>query len=128
MKKLKEELIMKLLSYFKETWMRHINDPDVSIDISSLNDLKYDLKDYQKSHVSEYFNSKNKLQLRGCILNFDPGMGKTFTAIALSLIIKKQTIIFCPNSLISVWYDEIRNLIKKKLVYVLWLNLNMIKM
>ncbi len=98
----------------KETWMRHINDPDVSIDISSLNDLKYELKDYQKSHISEYFNSKNKLQLRGCIMNFDPGMGKTFTAIALSLIIKKQTIIFCPNSLISVWYDEIRNLIKKE--------------
>lgn len=66
------------------------------------------LLDHQKDFIEQYDYLKSQLQLRGIILSFDQGLGKTLTAIALGLNLKKeQFIVVCPNTVTSVWADEI---------------------
>jgi SNF2 family DNA or RNA helicase len=103
----------------RETWLKASTQNNVDIDISKLNnELKYELKPYQKGFINNYFNSKLKMQLRGALMAFEQGLGKTFTALATSVIIGKQTVIFCPKSLVPVWQSEIKNLFKKEKSYV----------
>ena len=63
---------------------------------------------HQKEFIELYPYLKRTLNLRGFILSFDQGLGKTLTSLSLSLQLKKkQVIVVCPNTLTSVWSDEI---------------------
>ena len=66
------------------------------------------LKDYQQEFIEYYDYFKRSLNLRGYILGFDQGLGKTMTAIGLALHTDKtQVIVICPNTLRSVWRNEL---------------------
>ena len=63
---------------------------------------------HQKEFIELYPYLKKTLNLRGFILSFDQGLGKTLTSLSLSLQLKKkQVIVVCPNTLTPVWADEI---------------------
>lgn len=59
------------------------------------------LYEYQRDHVKNllYIIKKNNSVLDSS----DTGTGKTYTSIALCKILKKNPIIICPKSVISVW-------------------------
>ena len=103
------------------TWLRCVNNEVPPIDYSKLSDLKWELKPYQKGFIENYFTSKTKLNLRGAILAFEQGLGKTFTALATAKVIdNKQVFIVCPKSVIDVWRKEINSVFKStyKIAYV----------
>lgn len=96
-----------------QTWLRSIFQSKIKLPSNindSLTQMKSTLLRHQKEYIQRYFESKIKLQLRGSILAFDQGLGKTVTALAVSLVINKpQTVIICPLSLSNNWKYEILN-------------------
>lgn len=85
-----------------------------SIDLSPLSGLRFTSKEYQEEFIKEYQNLKYIYDLEGYILSFDQGLGKTFTAIGLSEVLKaQQVVIVCPNSLKENWAYEIRSYFDK---------------
>ena len=63
---------------------------------------------HQEEFIELYPYLKESMSLRGFILSFDQGLGKTLTSLALGTNLnKEQFIIVCPNTLTSVWADEI---------------------
>lgn len=103
---------------YKHTWISNFEHKDMSelktTPIEYLSNLKYEPKDYQKEFILNYKKLKYIYDLEGYILSFDQGLGKTFTAIALSEVLDKDRIIIvCPNSLKENWAYEIRMYYKK---------------
>lgn len=63
---------------------------------------------HQEEFIKLYPYFKESMSLRGFILSFDQGLGKTLTSLALGTNLnKEQFIIVCPNTLTPVWADEI---------------------
>jgi SNF2 family DNA or RNA helicase len=103
---------------WKRTWLKNfIQPPDVPLlSLSNLSRIKSDftLKDYQQEFIQQYPALKAKLYLRGTILSFDQGLGKTLTAISLAECLdKKRIYIVCPNTLKENWVNEIRKYFDK---------------
>ena len=97
------------------TWLISVTKSIPPIDYSKLDDLNWELKPYQKEFIESYFESKVKLNLRGAILAFEQGLGKTFTALATAKVIdNKQVFIICPKSVVDVWRKEIGKVFKTK--------------
>jgi len=73
------------------------------------NELKQNpLLKHQEEFVRKYRSLKKSLNLRGFILSFDQGLGKTLTSISLSYQLEKeQLIVVCPNTLTLIWAEEI---------------------
>lgn len=76
-------------------------------------EMDVELKPYQKEFIQTY-NRKIIYDLRGYLLAFEQGLGKTLTALALMTSLnKKQVIIICPKStMISVWKYHIEKFYK----------------
>lgn len=92
-----------------KTWLTSLKKEVPPIDKTKFNELKRQPRQYQASFIDYYYRSKIKLELRGAILAFEQGLGKTFTALASSYIINnEQVLIICPKSLIGTWDKEIR--------------------
>lgn len=63
---------------------------------------------HQEEFIELYQYLKECMNLRGYILSFDQGLGKTLTGLCLGTNLNKdQFIIICPNTLTTVWADEI---------------------
>lgn len=95
-------------TYIKETI--DIQEYITPLSIECKTELKNNpLLQYQKEFVEKYDYLKRKLHLRGILLSFDQGLGKTLTSLALSLHLNvDQVIIICPNSVKNTtWSDEI---------------------
>jgi len=104
------KVVLELL--VEKTFLNKLYLPDITVDKSKLSELGFTMSDYQAEHIDNYANSKLHLDMRGAILAFDQGMGKTSTALANAYIINPtQTFIVCPLSLIDVWIKEIRKMI-----------------
>jgi SNF2 family DNA or RNA helicase len=70
--------------------------------------ITVDLLPHQMEFIELYPYIKKVLSLRGIILSFDQGLGKTLTSLVLAQnLAKEQIIIICPNTLKAVWADEI---------------------
>jgi len=94
----------------ENTWLKSaFSETSIPTDIDSkLKNLPSTLLPYQREYMNMYFESKQKLQLRGAILAYDQGLGKTITALFLSKVLSKpQTVIICPLSLAVNWKEEI---------------------
>ena len=66
------------------------------------------LKPHQEEFVRLYRYFTDILGLRGLILSFDQGLGKTLTSLALAEELhKKQVVIFCLKTMTTIWGDEI---------------------
>ena len=95
-------------TYIKETM--DIQEYITPLSIECKTELKNNpLLQYQQEFVEKYDYLKRKLHLRGILLSFDQGLGKTLTSLALSLHLNvDQVIIICPNSVKNTtWSDEI---------------------
>lgn len=65
----------------------------------------------QRQFLEDYSRIKYGYQLRGCLLDAEPGSGKTFTSLVWSEMISPyKTIIVVPKHLVNKpWVDEINN-------------------
>lgn len=113
-----KDLINEIL---ENTWMGK-NSRTTRVDISqvSTNMNGVTLKDYQQDFVKNYPKMKDMFHLRGLILSFDQGLGKTMTSLATMLALKKdKVIIVAPKSILfTVWKEHINTYVKDKKVYV----------
>lgn len=99
------------------TWYKNVivyqNNPNnipIKTDLIQISkQMKVELKSYQKDFILEY-NKKIIYNLRGYLLAFEQGLGKTLTALALMTSLKKKrVIIICPKStLFNVWVNHIK--------------------
>lgn len=65
----------------------------------------------QRAFLEDYSRIKYGYQLRGCLLDAEPGSGKTFTSLVWSAMISSgKTLIIVPKHLVNKpWVDEITN-------------------
>ncbi len=102
---------------YEKTWLSKAdNNIPPEVDTSVLNgrfNEKYKLLPYQDEFIRAFNQLKHKLNLRGYILAFEQGLGKTFTATALmECLNKKRVYIVCPNSVTENWANEIKGYFK----------------
>ena len=113
------KLMSKRHSYFGEladtlasgTWVGAVikGQPPLPLNWAILEDKKISLLAHQKEFIEKYANYVPKYHLRGQVLAFEQGLGKTLTAIALMIAREKErVIIICPKSLIPVWVNELK--------------------
>lgn len=76
------------------------NKTDTKIDIKGLN---ITLRDYQRVAVEYALRADGKL-----LLADEPGVGKTFSAIAFATATNSKTLIVCPKSVKENWKRQIR--------------------
>lgn len=99
-------------TWLKECDIKEVKDMDMT-PLSQINNT-YELKPHQLEFIQKYPRLKTRLNLKGYYLAFDQGLGKTLTAVALSLCLKCDHVyIVCPNSLKGVWETEIRKYITR---------------
>lgn len=136
--KIFEELAYKYgFSYYKKiavqlwdkTWLKEFAEPPTGdkLSLAPLSAIRFELKDYQREFIEQYPLLKRKLSLRGTVLSFDQGLGKTLTATSLAECLgKKRVYIVCPNTLRDVWQQELRKyyakyddpLVAKREIYI----------
>jgi len=100
----------------KKTWVNKLaTTPYYETDTSILDNLfNFKLDDYQLTFVKIYDYLKKRCGLDGLVLSFDQGLGKTFTAVGLAEVLKKDKIyVIVPNTLKSNWYLELKKYYKK---------------
>lgn len=102
---------------YKESWVSKadVRQNEVQLlETSPLADLSLTLTQYQIEFIQRYPKLKAYLNLNGYILAFVQGLGKTLTAIGLSVCLKKEHVyIVCPNTLKENWALEIKKYYKK---------------
>ena len=100
------------------TWIKSMYDEHIKseVDMSRVErDMNVKLLPWQDEFIRDYGVKKQRCQLRGMILSFDCGLGKTITSLALmkSLGVEK-VVIFAPKStLVNVWVDHLNRFFKK---------------
>lgn len=117
---IKANSIIKLI--YNKTWF----GDTLNTDIDNVTDLKniekeiipsYKLTPTQLEFIKDiYYTKKTQYQLNGYLLSLDPGLGKTFTSLALyTALHKKHAIVICPLSIITnVWINEINKVFVKR--------------
>ena len=102
---------------YESSWLKDADNKAESTQeksLSRLENITLTLNDYQKDFISKYPKLKAQLNLKGYILAFEQGLGKTLTAIGLSECINADHVyIVCPNSLKENWALEIQKYYKK---------------
>jgi len=112
----KKKYAVQAIQLKKQTWLKIIDNPKVKTKLywSRLKDIKWSLKSFQEEFIRKYPILKDRLDLRGYILAFDQGLGKTFTSLVLMHLLRKDlVIILCPKTLMFNWKNEIKNIFKK---------------
>lgn len=107
--------IAKLL--YSESWLAEADkkaEETPLLSTKNLKNLDLTLNDYQQDFIEKYPKLKAQLHLKGYILAFEQGLGKTLTAISLAECLDVDHVyIVCPNSLKANWALEIRKYYKK---------------
>lgn len=96
---------------YKNSWLYQADTMAGVGDISlePLSNLSLTLLPHQMDFIKKWDKLKAQLHLNGYILAFQPGKGKTLTAIGLSECIHASHVyIVCPNNLKDNWALEIR--------------------
>lgn len=77
----------------------------------ALKAFKYTPYPDQRQFLEDYSRIKYGYQLRGCLLDAEPGSGKTFTSLVWSAMISAyKTLIVVPKHLVNKpWVDEMNN-------------------
>lgn len=102
---------------YDKTWLSSSDANGTSAapySLDRLSELDLDLLPYQKEFIENYPKLKMGLNLKGYILGFEQGLGKTITAIALAECGKFDHVyIVCPNALTTNWALELRKYYRK---------------
>lgn len=104
----------------EETWIKNTLEKDeTEFNYYPTNVISFPLTEHQKEVIPDYFNTKKKYGLKGYLLAWDPGLGKTIGSLSLSLMIQnKTTIVICPKgALYSVWVNTLKENIRSKVKY-----------
>lgn len=102
----------------ENTWMsdyKHMTrKTKTNLDLVTSNMNGITLKDYQAEFIQRYPALKDLFQLRGMILSFDQGLGKTVTSMSTMVALNKEkTIVIAPKSTIDVtWRAQLEKFIK----------------
>lgn len=92
------------------TWLKQfMEEPTAApLNLAPLSNIRFEFKGYQREFIAEYPRLKQRLSLRGTVLSFDQGLGKTLTATGLAECLgKKRVYIVCPNTLRDIWRQEL---------------------
>jgi len=96
---------------YSNTWLANTTKSSFikNVDFSVLSKMNYNLKSFQKEFIELYDKRKQQYDLKGFILGFEQGLGKTFTSLALmETLHKNAVIIIAPKSTLkTVWKNEI---------------------
>ena len=100
------------------TWIKSMYDENIKseVDMGRVErDMNVKLLPWQDEFIRDYGVKKQRCQLRGMILSFDCGLGKTITSLALMKALgMEKVVIFAPKStLINVWVDHLQRFYKK---------------
>lgn len=100
------------------TWIKSMYDENIKseVDMGRVErDMNVKLLSWQDEFIRDYGVKKQRCQLRGMILSFDCGLGKTITSLALMKALgMEKVVIFAPKStLINVWVDHLQRFYKK---------------
>ena len=102
-----------LLALEQGTWLKHLSGEKYisPVSMSKLDALNTELFDYQREWLMEYGRRVAVHGLKGMILPFPPGKGKTLTGIALGECVEADAVvIFAPaNTVQEVWEDTIKS-------------------
>lgn len=102
---------------YRQSWLAEADRKAESVpllDTTNLRNLALTLNDYQVEFIEKYPKLKAQLNLRGYILAFEQGLGKTLTATGLSECLNVDHVyIVCPNSLKENWALEIKKYYSK---------------
>lgn len=88
------------------TWVGTVVQPTESVDLSVLNsEINTKFYDHQIEFIKNYVSNKTTNHLRGYLLSFEQGLGKTITALGLMTALKKEhVVIICPkNTMLETW-------------------------
>lgn len=109
---------------YEKSWLAEADrneEATPNLDTSKLNNLTLKFNNYQEEFIEVYPKLKAQLNLKGYILAFEQGLGKTLTAIGLSECLSVDHVyIVCPNSLKENWALEIKKYYDKYKDDVLW--------
>lgn len=109
---------------YEKSWMHEADNAQVpTLSLDPLKNIdNVELMDHQKLFIEKWPQLKHQLHLRGYILAFQPGKGKTLTAVGLSECIKaKRVYVVCPNNLKDNWALELKKYYSKYADEKLWL-------
>ncbi len=103
----------------RNTWVKDFENENLPnrADLERVHQqLNVKLFDWQREFLMQYDILRTRYQLRGYLLSFDQGLGKTITALSLMVALgKKQVIILAPkNTLEAVWASSIQQFFRKK--------------
>ena len=107
------QLVTELI--YENTYLKKLNEPiQENINLTTMqNELQFELKDYQLEFIKKYDQIKQRYSLKGYLLAFDTGVGKTVTAIALMTALNKEKIIvLTPNNVVYEFAGEINKFCK----------------
>lgn len=114
----------------ENTWYNNVakyEDRKIPIlsDFSKISEeMRINLLPYQRDFIKEY-SRKQVYDLRGYLLAFEQGLGKTLTGLALMTSLKKKSVIIIApkKTLLTVWKYHIDTFYKnKKKIYILGQN------
>lgn len=111
-------------SIYANTWLAQADQKaDIPLlDLTPLKNIRLGLMDHQKRFIQLWPRLKAQLNLRGYILAFKPGKGKTLTSIGLAECVHASKVyIVCPNNLKDNWALEIKKYFAKYDDEKLWM-------
>lgn len=97
------------------TWVGAVRPVTGSVDLNYINQtMQVSLYDHQTEFLKSYLLNKIKNHLRGYLLSFEQGLGKTITSICLMEGLKKERIvIICPkNTMVETWNAHLNKFFK----------------
>lgn len=105
----------------ENTWYNNVSKyegkriPIISDFSEITKEMKTNLFDYQRDFIKEY-SRKQVYDLRGYLLAFEQGLGKTLTSLALMTSLKKKSVIIIApkKTLVNVWKYHIDTYYKNK--------------
>ena len=104
------------------SWMGAPLETKTKCDVGRIkSNMNCTLMEHQQKFVDTYAEMKDNHRLRGYLLSFGQGLGKTITAIALMEALgKERVVVICPkNTMVETWKSHFQRFYKKEqTVYV----------
>lgn len=107
------QLVTELI--YENTYLKKLNEPvQENVNLTTIqNELQLELKEYQLEFVKNYDRMKQRYSLKGYLLAFDTGLGKSATAISLMTALNKDKIVvLTPNNVVYEFAGEINKFCK----------------
>lgn len=99
------------------TWVGTAVQPTEFADLTVLNrEINAKFYEHQIEFIKNYVTNKTENHLRGYLLSFEQGLGKTITALGLMTTLKKEhVVIICPkNTMLETWNTHLIKFFNQK--------------